>query len=638
MNNYLNKKSNLDSLEQKLYSPRQDVTLKERKGLVEKQYTIPQDWEAPTKPIDETELQLPKDGPNWFFRIFMIALVFFIGAAGFAAYMFFWAPQSINRNINILINAPLSVGAGEPFNFEVMIENKDPSPIILADLVVQFPDGTRMVSDINSLYQTDAQTIDRIEGGTVVKKNYSALLFGEENQKKDIEVFLTYRTEDSTAFFEKEKTFDTILNSTPVRVTVNNITETTSGQDVTFTVELVSNSTQTLKNILVEASLPFGFMLKESSIPLREDKKSWLIPELKPRESFTYTIKGSLEGQQGDDKFFKFVTSLQLDNSTAPLVAFNTKETIIKIKRPFLELKLDINQKNAPIIILDPEKNNNAQITFKNNTEFPIRNAEITLSIIGDVLRKTSVQANQGFYQSLTNMITWNNSTNPDLSSIAVGDSEIVSFSFSGLGLINDSFLINPELNFSINIKGNRNPEDNVIDTLENTITQIVRFNTETSIQTKSEYYSSIFQNTGPIPPKAESKTTYTATVQVLNTSNEVQNSVVTMRVPTYVQYEGVYSPSSENVSYDPVTRLISWNIGAVPPKTGYQGNQAKRLSLQVSIVPSVSQLGQSPELLNAITFSGIDSFTQTQINKTIPSITTAIIDSQKFGDGQVTR
>lgn len=637
MNYDSNKSNRIDNLERKLYSPQQDVVLKERKPIREKQYDVPQSWEDTATTIQETQLELPAEGPNWFFRIFTATLLFFVGAAGFAAYMFFFAPQSINRNIDILINAPLSIGAGEPFNFEVMIENKDAAPIISADLVVEFPDGTRSVTDINTIYEDDMQTIQRVEGGTVVKKNYSALLFGSENEKKDIKVFLKYQTEDSTAFFNKEKQFDTILSSTPIRLTVNNVTETTAGQDVVFNLELVSNSTQTLQNIVVDASLPFGFILKNSSIPVREDKKSWVIPVLKPKESLTLKIEGSLDGQQGDDKFFKFVTGLELGDSTIPLIAFNSKETIIKIKRPFLELELDINEKNAPILVLVPEQNNNAKITFKNNTEFPIRNAEIELVITGDALRKTSVQSNQGFYQSLTNKILWTNLTNPDLASIAVGGIETLSFSFSGLGLVNNSFLVNPELKFAIKVKGNRTQEGNVSETIENTINQIIKFDTEASIQTKSEHFTSRFTNTGPVPPKAEVRTSYTGVVQILNTSNQIQNGIVTMRIPNYVQYEGVYSPQEENVAYDSNTRTLSWNIGTIPPKTGY-ALPAKTLYLQASIVPSISQSGQSPDLFNTITFTGQDTFTQTQINTTAPSITTAISDSRTFGDGQVTR
>lgn len=633
-----NKPHRIDDVEQRLYSPNPDQGIKSRKPLRPKDYQVQSDWGDTNTVVEQGEVTLGEKKSNWFLRFFIMAFIFFVGAMGYAAYIFFMAPNSVSRNIDITVNAPLSIGAGEPFEFEVLIQNKDAQPIVLADVIIEFPDGAREVQNIQNVYRRDSQRVDRIESGTTLKKNYEVLLFGEENEKKDLEILLVYQTEDSTTFFEKRKNFDVVLRSTPVRMTINNVIETTSGQDVTFNVELVSNSTQTLENILIEAFYPFGFTFAESSIAPQEDKKTWIITKIEPRETVNFTIRGKIEGQNNDEKFFRFVTGLAPRDSNDSLIAFNTQDTTIKITRPFLEIAFEVEKNNQPVLVLDPERSYNANLTFRNNAPSPVRNAEVILQIEGDVLRKERISVSEGFYQSLTNLITWDSSTSNKLSTVGIGASERLSFSFTGKGLASEFFIQNPEATLTIGTKANRSSEGAVADVVENTVTRLIKFNTEATIQARSEFYSGIFQNSGPVPPKSENETFYTGVVQVLNTTNQIKDGVVTMRIPNYVQYNGVYSPTSENVSYDSVTRTLTWRVGTVNPSTGYQGNQPKRLYVQVAIIPSISQAGSVPDLINTISFAGTDTHTGTQIQKTSPSITTAIFDTQEFSQGTVTR
>jgi len=638
MDNNFEKPNRLDELEKKLYSPTHGVVQKERRHLRPQEYDVPQDWQPdqgatpPTFPVEGEKKT------NWFLGFFILAFIFFLGALGYVGFKFYFSSGINAQNVDILINAPLTIGAGETFDFEVALQNKNQIAMRLVDIEVQFPDGTRSVTDIGTDYKKTKETIESIAIGEVVKKNYSALLFGEEGDKKEVSVFLMYQVEGSTTLFKKEKKFDVVLKSTPVRLTITNVKEITAGQDLAFTIELVSNSTQTLKNVMVQATYPFGFLYKSSTLAPKSDKKSWVIQTLAPKETVTFTVKGTIEGQNKDDKYFTFSVGLEDPEKESPQVVFSTKGTTISLERPFLELGLEINQNSSDTIALDPEIGNNASVSFKNNTEFPLRNASISLLIDGASLRKDSIQVSEGFYQSLDNRITWDNTTADELVSIPVGTSGDVFFNFTGLGVASEQFIINPEVTFSIQVKGNRNPVDQVSEMIENSIVKKIRFNTQLSINAISEYYSSTFANTGPIPPKVEQKTTYTSVISIKNSTSVVSNGVVTMRIPNYVQYEGVFSPSSEQVSYDPVTRLIVWNVGTVGTKVGYAGNKPRTLALQVSLIPSVSQTGNAPTLIESIVFEGTDTHTQQKVSESALSVSTQIKDAKDYYSAQVSR
>jgi hypothetical protein len=637
MNNF-EKPNSLDELEKKLYSPNQGVVQKERKQLRPQEYTVPQDWERENVNVEESPFVIDDSKPNWFFRFFILALIFFLGALGYVGVKLYFGSGIDAQNVDVLINAPLAIGAGEVFDFEVVMQNKNQINMRYVDVEVQFPDGTRSVSDIGTDYKTAKESIDTIEIGEIVKKNYGAMLFGEEGEKKEVTIFLTYKVQDSTTLFKKEKKFDVVLKSTPVRLTVTNVKEITSDQDIAFTIELVSNSTQTLKNVIVQATYPFGFMYKSSSIAPQDDKKTWIIPSLAPKETLTFTLRGAVEGQNNDEKFFNFLVGLKDEETDSPQVVFTKKGTTVSLARPFLELNFAIDEKDADTIVVNPDENQNATISFKNNTDSPLRNAIISLLLNGEVIQEDSIQVSDGFYQSLNDTIMWDSSTSEDLIAIPQGSSGAVSFSFNGFGLSTKKIIINPEALFTIEVKANRNLQNQVSEIIENSVVQKIRFNTQLNLESLTQYYSSVFANSGPIPPKAEQKTTYTGLISIKNTSNIVADGIVTMRIPNYVTYEGVFSPGTEQVSYDSVTRIVTWKVGDINTKTGYEGISPRTLSLQVSFIPSVSQVGTSPELIQNIKFTGTDIYTQEEIEKTAEPITTQIQDAKDYFDSQVSR
>lgn len=639
MSDDFEKPNKLDNLEASLYSPRYQMEAKARKPLRPKDYAVAQSWETSSQtPLENTPMSVDRSRKNWFFRFFMLAFLFFIVALGYVGFKFVFDGGIKADDVDILVNAPLTVGAGEVFAFDVLLQNKNQMNMQTVDITINFPDGTRSVSNISEDYDVNREQVGDIAIGAVSKKSYSALLFGEEGDKKEVNISISYRVEGSNALFEKEKNFEVVLKSTPVRLTVTNVKEITSGQPLTFNVELVSNSTQVLENVMVQATYPFGFMYKGSSIRPEEGNRTWIIPRLEPKEVINFTIDGTIEGQNNEERYFGFSTGLKDKNSDGPQVVFSTTGTTISLARPFLELDLAINNNNSDVIPLNADSIYDVIISYKNNTTDPLRNLKLTLQLAGEAINKSSVQVSEGFYQSLNNTVVWDSSTNSRFASVSVGSSGTVSFNFSGLGLENNSVLVNPEVTLTALVEGNRNPDNEVPEVIESSLIKKIRFNSQVNVDAISEHYTATFSNTGPIPPVAEQKTYYTAVIEVANPSNKVEDSIVTMFIPNYVTYENKFVPSGENVSFDPVTRILTWNLGTINEKTGYSGNPKRKLSFQVSIIPSISQVGLSPVLVDSIKFLGYDAHTQQDISIMQESITTSALDAKSFYDSQVSK
>jgi hypothetical protein len=121
------------------------------------------------------------------------------------------------------------------------------------------------------------------------------------------------------------------------------------------------------------------------------------------------------------------------------------------------------------------------------------------------------------------------------------------------------------------------------------------------------------------------------------NSVNDITNGEVIASLPLYANYENEVSPSGEKVVWNPDTHQLRWDVGSIPARTGYGGNAPRTLSFKVSIVPSQTQIGQTPDLVNKITYDGKDAFAGANITTAGNSITTATADSGfVFGDDKV--
>ena len=144
------------------------------------------------------------------------------------------------------------------------------------------------------------------------------------------------------------------------------------------------------------------------------------------------------------------------------------------------------------------------------------------------------------------------------------------------------------------------------------------------------------FSNIGPVPPKAEQATTYTVIWTVDNTSSSVGNAQVTATLPPYVKWLKAVSPTTEDVSYDENSGAVTWNVGTVSTYT-LGSSQRREIAFQISFQPSVSQIGQSPTLVNQATLTAVDSFTGARLNSTQDFLTTRFGTDPSYKSGDET-
>ena len=149
-----------------------------------------------------------------------------------------------------------------------------------------------------------------------------------------------------------------------------------------------------------------------------------------------------------------------------------------------------------------------------------------------------------------------------------------------------------------------------------------VVFASAVDLLVQSLYATGAYANAGPVPPRAETPTSYTVAWTVKSSSNAVGNASISTVLPPYVNYK----TGSAGIAYDAASRTVRWDLGDVAAGAGYT-SAARSESFQVTLNPSTSQVGQIPALTGAAVFSGQDRFAQVSIQANAPAVTTATAD-----------
>ena len=625
--------SKLERLKKGLYSAKNVFVKKDVSGLHSKNYDVKTDWETEAPVIDDNfnNNQMPiknksKKEKNFVEKFLIFSSVLFFVAAILVLFTIFGVINNLSTsNVDISVIGPATIESGGELSLQISIDNKNSTDLELVDLVVKYPKGTRSVS--GESMEKFTEPLGTIRSGKEVKKEVKAVLYGEENSEQQIVVSLEYRIADSNAIFFKERSFDLKISSSPVNLVISPIEESISGQEVNFSVSVISNTKGDVNDLLLTAEYPFGFEFISSDPKPDFSDNAWKIDG----EKQVINIKGIITGQEGDERVFKFTCGTPDDNNEKKISAiFAIAEKSLEVKRPFLGIDLAINGDSRAEYILAPNKPIRVDVTWKNNSPEKILDAEISVKLKGTIINKTSINVEKGFYRSTDNTIVWDKRTNADLAEVVLGDSGRFSFYFEPVGISTRGSFVNPEISMEVSAKGNRVFENATPEEVISTMTRTIKISSDLAVTPRATYYSGPFTNSGSLPPQVEKETSYTITWTVTNTMNDISGVRVISSLPPYVRWLGVVSPSSEKISYNPVGGEISWNVGDVDSGTGIN-IPSKEISFQVMLLPSVSQIGQTPDLTTEVVVTGKDMFTNASLREVFRSVNTRLSTDPGF-------
>ena len=628
--------SRLESMQKKIYrdKPAEDMLEPESTLLPRRQFAAKTSWDIPE---EEVKLEKKSLTSSFLFKIFLFSVIFFVLAIGVAAYLFYGGFNIISgRNIEIKIQGPSIIKAGDEINLQTTIANNNKAPLDSVSLIFSYPPGTLNALDRASAFPIDEQEVGVVGEKQVVNISSRAIIFGERNSEQEIVVTMEYRLPDSNAIYTKEKVFKLVMGASPIDLSLDLPAELNAGQEFPLIIKLVSNSETVLKNVSLTLEYPAtGFMFKNAEPEPLSGGHVWSLGDIPAGSERIIKINGILEGQNEDVKSFRArvnsspVGSISGDGDFEYGEAFATAV----LKRSFVNLGLAVNGSTRPEVVIKPGGEVTVTLSWGNNLPNRLLENKLVVKLIGNIIDKYSVISSEGFYNSIDDTITWDRTNTPGLSELDPGETGDSSFKFKLVNLNQADILNRPSFEIVAFFEGQRIDVGQLSEKVINDSKKLIKIETETAFDARSVYSVGPLKNSGPVPPKVGQETSYVVVWSIANTTNALNQGKVKTTLPAYVSWTGSFSPASEKVVYDPNTREVSWLAGEIAAGTG-QNIPAREVYFQVSITPSLSQLGQSVRLTNKTGFQAMDSFTNTVIVKEADAVTTELTNDPNFGYG----
>ncbi|HEY4483748.1 MAG TPA: hypothetical protein VI752_01045 [Candidatus Paceibacterota bacterium] len=602
--------SHIDELQKTLYSKTVKPAPILRSELRPRMTRIKKSWQIRQENVDGSNASQG----SFLSKLLIITFLFFLVSISVAMYVLWQGGSSISsQNINFDIKGPVAVSAGDETALQIVIANNNSVELENVRLSLEFPSTTKSASSTREDLIRYREDIGNIESGSLVNKTVKAIFFGNENEDQTIKGVIEYSMAGSNALYTKATDLSFSITSPPVDLAVSLPKEVVVGQEMSFGINLIPQSRDTLEPILVNVDYPSGFEFVKSTISPTFSNNKWLISRPVAGKEEKITITGILSGQNGAEKTFRVSVGSQdaVVDSEIDFI-FNEDVATLSLSEPFVGLSMSVGGKNDQTVVTTSGQSVPVVINYKNNLDTTLNDVLIKVKLDGGAFLPNTVEVDKGFYQSSNNEISWSKTTNSALASIAPGDSGSVAFNFKVPTISSGSNLStgNPKVTLDASLNGVKGGSGFSKEPVETFIKTIVQVASNVNLSAESFYYNGPFQNSGPLPPKVGEETTYTVTWKITNPSNQLKDVLVKTTLPVYVDWKDTIAPTNELINFNSTSRELVWQVGQVKA-----GEDNRTVSFLLGLKPSLSQENLVPNLTEEAVLSGFDTFTETVLN-----------------------
>jgi len=531
-------------------------------------------------------------------KIIIIFIILTIVLLGLAAW--YYQRNIIGRDdLRLEILAPTEVELGQEFEYLVKYKNIGNFTLEEPRLTFQYAEGSAIEEEKSLRQEIELEDIYPGEEKTT---SFKARLLGKENEAKKAQVTLSYKVKNLNTRFESKTSHTALIKFAPLTFEFDFPSKLEAGKDIKLRLNYFSSVDFPLSNLRVEVDYPSGFEFQDSK-PKGLAENEWDIGLLNKAQGGRIEIQGKLEGEPFSQKVFQArLISWQKDQA----IVLKEVAKGVELIQPLVYISWQVN--GSPQYTADVDDYLHYEISFKNIGDNALENLFLRVKLEGNTLNFDSLQPGSGKFQEDTGVIFWDQTMLPQLRllpSLEEGKVE---------------FWVRVKKKFS---SSTRNPSIRAIINLNQIEEEITtKINSKLVIAQKGFFRQGPFENKGPIPPKAGSTTTYAISWQAKSLYNDAKNVKVKALLPPTVKLTGEIAPKETELSFDPGSREIIWDIGDLPA-----GEDGQEINFQISFKPTSAQQGKVADLVTDAKIIADDIWTELTIEKFDSVIDTTLPD-----------
>lgn len=607
-----NRKSKFERLRESLYDRYADIRPKPRTPFYARNNPVSTGWEQNQQQYEsmvrnQHKPSLHEKALRWSQMLFLGSIIFFVGILLFAGGKFLFKSALFSpKDVEVEILAQPFVDGGETIPVTIQISNHNQVPLETVDVIFEY--ATTSVE--GGQKSRERVSLQNIRAGGTVFQDFSIALFGEEGEERTLNASVEYRMQGSNAILVKQATVPITIRSTPLEVVFEGRDTAIPQQNYVFDIVVQTNTTDVLQDIVVNAEYPEGFRFVSAEPAPTFDIDTWVLGDINPATTTVIHVEGTLEGEAGDGKMFRIFVGNQDPRQEQNVgTIFGSQAHQVVLNPSFLRTNIMVQGKTGNRLVIPATQKTTVQIEWENTLPLQLRNVVFRGEFSGNAYTNIGVTGGDGFFNSNTNVITWDGTTKDALTTLDPGERGTLKFDIQPRALANSQGVIITQPNINFIIRAQAIDSLGQVQDLETVAQTQFIVNSDIRLESKTLHAGGPFSHMGQVPPKVGEKTEFTLAWALTNSSNMVQNTRISTRLPAYVEWLGITSPAQESLEYNPLTRELVWDIGNLTAGTGFNSTP-REVFFKIALTPSETQRGNVPELTESLVLEGQDTYT----------------------------
>jgi hypothetical protein len=599
-------RSALESIEHELYDPRaKPVEAHIHQARAKRELNLPTSWGG-----DDPIIVKGEEDTRFSFgaKLLLFSTILLFAALAFSAWRVFSLRNVVSAaNIDMSGDITPYIEGGEATPLVLTLRNRNTADLQSASVTLLYKQGTGSQDEQEKVQER--RELGTIKPNEYKKQDFSVTLYGSEAETRDLIIKLEYKVAGSNAVFSKVLSTRVVLRAPPVSVAIQGPDKLSIKQSGTYSFVVTNNSATTSVESVLKLILPNSFTVENTSPKPILRSTSWMIKKLNKGESQTITITGSFDGKQGETGTISAKIGSRGEDSTSIGIVFASAAMDITLRSSPLVLSMMLSSINGGSESIRYDDKATISISYSNGSAQSLEDVSIKLTLSGDAALYGAINPTSGYYDSVQKTITFDKATLPDLAILPPNSQGTVQIVIP----IVQRGVNSPSLTATVVGSASTRSSDDVV----TTVTKTWGVQGSATLEAHTQYKSSPFPNTGPIPPRPNEDTTYTAHLKV-SAQNTLSASRVSFTLPAYVTWRGVTSNSGA-VTYNSKTRTVTWEIGRL------EQNTTSSVDIGLSVKPSQSHVNQAPAITSGIILNADEEISRAHLQTTLSPLSTAV-------------
>lgn len=541
-----------------------------------------------------------------------------------------------DQQVKVSISGPEKVKSGESVSFDLNYQNLNRANLTDAVLYINYSENFKPSGNLQ--FESEGPSASKFNVGSIAGKSNGKVtiqgkFFGASDALVYLEAKLEYKPSTFNSTFVAKANSSVFISSSPLAIEVSGPMNEASGNAVSYAVKYQNTGQEDFNDLKIKADFPDGFSFSNSEPLAAQGNNIWYVGNLAAGQSGQVKVNGTVSGARDEQKTAKFsIGEIGSDNA---FIAYGEAQSTVKIIGSPIVLNETINGKKGDISVSAGELLS-FKIGYQNTGSIGLRDVIFSIEANSPVLDYARIDSSngKGEFDAEKKMIVWKASEIPDLKMLSPGVQGEINFSIPVKEVIPVSGPKDKNFSFSAIARMDSpdipTPEGSNKVIASNSVN--VKLNSKLLASLEGFFNDADIVNSGPIPPKVGSESTFALHLKIANISNDVTDAKVALTLAPGVKWKTNFLPKEASMSYNDRTNELDWNVGSLAAGTGVTGGP-KEVIFQVGITPSSNQAGDFATLVSQTVFSAKDSFTGQPLEVKLPAKNTNLTEDLGVGD-----